>query len=154
MPKNAKKSVLQKLLVLQDINFSTNNHGSPSYAQNFFLYQKLSETQRAFPTKYFGTVGQKTFVEKPWYQFRIVFGTRTFRNTKRAPSRCFTDRQKVFDDFFVILPSMSHQKFCTGQEDSAKNFQKQYQKGYFIKFSVLWYCVTNCFRQFIQKKIN
>ena len=54
-----------------------------------FRYQKFSEAQKGFLTKFFGTARQKTFDRKSGYQDLCIkfFDTRNFLKNRRVPSR-------------------------------------------------------------------
>ena len=105
-----------------------------SLMQKAFRYQKLSKTQKGSRTKCFGTVRQNNCTKNRGTPISHSFlAPKTFRNTKRAPSRTFTGRQK-FPTSFCDNPAMLHQIFCTHQMDSARNFRKtkyfqNYKKG-------------------------
>ena len=55
----------------------------------------------------------------------IVFDTRNFQKHQKIPLAKFFWETKCFRQLFVIINSMAHQKFCTQEVDTTKNFQKQ-----------------------------
>ena len=119
---NNKMSPLQSFSVVWGKTNSTENR-----MHQVFRYQKFLKTPKNSITKFFRTETKKKFDEKRETQLKQSFSissiSESFRNTKRAPSRNFSWRQKISTKFCEI-PSLVHQNVCTQQMASTRHFQK------------------------------
>ena len=67
-------------------------YSPPPLIYKFFRYQKLCETKKGSPTKFFGPVRQQIFDRKSWYSLLGIkfFDTRNFLKHRRVPRRSFS----------------------------------------------------------------
>ena len=103
-----------------------------SFINNFFRYQKYSETQKNSSSNCFGSVRPKSFDGKSWHPLSIfpsiIFHTRKFLEDRRVPLRKYSTlcEKKIFTEnrdtgYLFINNFFRYQKYSETQKNSSSN---------------------------------